>query len=70
MSLIKHLGHVVLYVTDPSTSAKWYADVLGMEIVTFNEQIPAAFLSFGRRDHDIALFQAPSGRTLGPMALI
>jgi len=36
-----------------------------METVTINEQIPAAFLSFGKRDHDIALFQSPPGRTLG-----
>jgi catechol-2,3-dioxygenase len=65
MPKIKHLGHVVLYVTDPTASAKWYNDVLGMETVTFNKQIPAAFLSFGERDHDIALFQAPPGRALG-----
>ena len=65
MPRIKHLGHVVLYVSDPAASAKWYNDVLGMETVTFNERIPAAFLSFGIRDHDIALFQAPPGRTLG-----
>ena len=65
MSRIKHLGHVVLYVADPTASAKWYEDILGMEVVTFNNHIPAAFLSFGKRDHDIALFQAPPGRSLG-----
>lgn len=65
MPQIKHLGHVVLFVTDPAESAKWYNDVLGMETVTFNEHIPAAFLSFGKRDHDIALFKAPPGRKLG-----
>lgn len=65
MIRIKHLGHVVLYVSDPIASAKWYNDVLGMETVTINEQIPAAFLSFGKRDHDIALFQSPPDRDLG-----
>jgi len=62
---MKQLGHIVLFVSDPTASAEWYCDILGMEQVTHHPGIPAAFLSFGRRDHDIALFQVPDGRALG-----
>lgn len=65
MTKIKQLGHIVLFVRDPAASADWYCDILGMEQVTFHPGIPAAFLSFGRRDHDIALFQVPDERALG-----
>jgi len=65
MTKIKKLGHVVLFVTDPKLSASWYCDILGMEIVVFNEQIPGAFLSLNERDHDIALFKTPDNRKLG-----
>ncbi len=61
MTRIRHVGHVVLYASDPDASAAWYCDLLGMEIVTRPEDFPAVFLSFGTRDHDIALFKAPGG---------
>ena len=64
MTRIKQLGHIVLFVRDPAASADWYCDILGMERVTVSEGIPAVFLSFGRRDHDIALFKVPDGRAL------
>ena len=59
MTRIRRLGHVVLYASDPDASAAWYCDLLGMEIVTRPEGFAAVFLSFGTRDHDIALFKAP-----------
>ena len=65
MTRIKKLGHIVLLASDPEASAAWYCDLLGMERVTAHPGIPAVFLSFGRRDHDIALFKAPDGRALG-----
>lgn len=65
MAQIKQLGHVVLFVNDPMASADWYCNVLGMEAVVRDDRIPAAFLSFGRRDHDIALFRSPDDRRLG-----
>ncbi len=65
MTRIRKLGHIVLFVRDPAASADWYCDILGMERVTAHQGIPAVFLSFGRRDHDIALFKVPDGRTLG-----
>ena len=65
MTKIKKLGHVVLYVTDAMASADWYVDVLGMEITNASDQIPAAFLSFGSRDHDLALFGIGDRRSVG-----
>lgn len=65
MPRIKQLGHIVLFVSDPEASAAWYCDILGMERVTTHQGIPAVFLSFGARDHDIALFEVPDGRALG-----
>ncbi len=61
MTRIRHVGHVVLYASDPEASAEGYCDLLGMEIVTRFEGLPGVFLSFGTRDHDIALFKAPGG---------
>lgn len=65
MVRIKEIGHAVLYVSDPKLSAQWYRDVLGMEIVIESTQIPAYFLSFGRRDHDLALFKQPNSGDVG-----
>ncbi len=59
MTRINRVGHVVLYASDPDASAAWYCDLLGMEVVTRAEHFSAVFLSFGARDHDIALFKAP-----------
>lgn len=62
---MRKLGHVVLFVTDPMSSADWYCKILGMKAVVRDERIPAAFLSLGERDHDIALFRVPDERELG-----
>ncbi len=59
MTRIRQVGHVVLYASDPDASAEWYCDLLGMEVVARSEHFSAVFLSFGTRDHDIALFKAP-----------
>lgn len=58
MTRIKEIGHAVLHVSDVTASCDWYCDVLGMEVVIAPAEFPARFLSFGRRDHDIALFQS------------
>ncbi len=65
MTRIKKLGHVVLYVRDAMASADWYADILGMDIVISSPHIPAAFLSFNDRDHDLALFGIGDRRSVG-----
>ena len=65
MVKINKVGHVVLAVKDPEASAKWYADVLGMDIMYYNEKGKMAFLSFGTQHHDIAVVKAPEDAILG-----
>ena len=65
MTKIKHLGHIVLHVSDPVKSARWYCDLLGMEVVTEMPSLSVIFLSFGQRDHDIALCPAPRNSEIG-----
>lgn len=58
MTKIREIGHAVLHVSDVAASSDWYCDILGMEVVIEASGFPARFLSFGRKDHDLALFQA------------
>lgn len=58
MPKIKEIAHAVINVSDLDLSTNWYCDVLGMEVVVPATGFPGCFLSFGRRDHDIALFQS------------
>ncbi len=56
---VRRVAHVVLYVRDPETSARWYQAVLGMSISATVMDGPykgGIFLSFGEHDHDLALF--------------
>ncbi len=69
MAKIGKVGHVVLSVSDTQASAKWYADVLGMELMNYTPGLEMAFLSFGTRDHDIALVKGPEGVELGSPGL-
>lgn len=69
MTKVNKVGHVVLSVRDPEQSAKFYADALGMEIVSSNTERRSAFLSFGTQHHDIALFAAPEGAEKGNLGL-
>jgi catechol-2,3-dioxygenase len=65
MAKINKVGHVVLAVKDPEASANWYKDVLGMDVMYYNDKGQMAFLSFGTQHHDIAVVKAPEGATLG-----
>jgi len=65
MTRIKEIGHAVLHVSDVGASSAWYCDLLGMEVVLAPPEFPARFLSFGRKDHDIALFQSADVATHG-----
>ena len=58
MTKIKEIGHAVLHVSDVATSSDWYCDILGVEVVIAADGLPARFLSFGRKDHDLALFES------------
>ena len=69
MARISKVGHVVLNVSDTHASAKWYVDVLGMELMSYAPEMEMAFLSFGVSDHDIALIKGPQGVELGSPGL-
>lgn len=71
MARISKVGHVVLGVRDPQKSVRFYTEALGMEKVNLLdlEGMKMAFLSFGERDHDIALVQVPEGQPVGSSGL-
>ena len=71
MARISKVGHVVLGVRDPQKSIKFYTEALGMELVNFLdlEGMKMAFLSFGERDHDIAVLQIPGDQPVGSSGL-
>lgn len=56
MPKINKVAHIVLNCRDVEASVKFYTEILGMEIVNFDTNRPAAFLSFGTQHHDVALF--------------
>lgn len=69
MSEISRVGHVVLNVRDTKEAIDWYTNALGMELMNHDQGMDMAFLSFGTRDHDIALIKAPEGVETGSPGL-
>ena len=69
MVRVNKVGHVVLNTRDVEASVKFYTEALGMEVVSFRSERPAAFLSFGTQHHDIALFQASEGAERGQLGV-
>ncbi len=67
MARVSKVGHVGLGVRDPQASVKFYTEALGMEEINVIElgEMKMAFLSFGERDHDIALLQVPEDEPVG-----
>jgi catechol 2,3-dioxygenase len=59
---VKGLAHAVVHVRDLARSVAWYHDVMGMEVVIPPGRMPVCFLSFGTRDHDLALCQVDDPR--------
>jgi catechol-2,3-dioxygenase len=59
--------HLSLFVADPEASAKWYEDVLGMEVTARGPDW--VFLSYGLKHHDIALIRAEEGARPGGIGL-
>jgi catechol 2,3-dioxygenase len=59
--------HLSLLVRDPEASARWYEDVLGMEVTGRGAQW--VFLSYGSKHHDIALIRADEGAEQGGLGL-
>jgi catechol-2,3-dioxygenase len=69
MVKISRAGHVVLGVRDPQRSIDFYTQALGMELVTFLEDMQMAFFSFGERDHDLAVIKVPDDQPVGSSGL-
>ena len=65
MARIARVAHVVLPVKDTKEAIDWYVSALGMELMAHDQERDLAFLSFGTRDHDIALIAAPEGVATG-----
>jgi catechol 2,3-dioxygenase len=61
--------HAVLAVRDPQRSIEFYTDALGMELVSYLEDMQMAFLSFGARDHDLAVMKVPDDEPVGSSGL-
>jgi len=59
--------HLSLFVSNPEASARWYADVLGMQESARSESW--IMMSFEDRHHDIALIQAEEGAHHGGLGL-
>jgi catechol 2,3-dioxygenase len=60
---IRELGHVVLQVTDLDRSLKFYRDTLGLPVVSQGNPRGRrmAFLSLGKKHHDLALMELAPG---------
>jgi catechol-2,3-dioxygenase len=60
------LAHIVLNVSDIDRSLEFYAKVIGLEVVTRNEERKIAFMSLGRQHHDLALIQRSGSEAADP----
>ena len=68
MGRIDRVGHTVLYVSDVSEAVEFYRDKIGMEVTRWDE-VPGAFMSFGRQHHDVGLFKVRGEATRGSLGL-
>jgi catechol 2,3-dioxygenase len=69
MTRILGVRHTALGVRDPQRSISFYTEVLGMELVTYLEDIQMGFLSFGQHDHDLVVVKVPDGQPVGSSGL-
>lgn len=53
----RSLGHIVLNVRSLAVSTPFYCRILGLKEVARNPELQMLFLSFGVKDHDVALRQ-------------
>ena len=63
MIKIERLGHVLLKTEDIEASVSFYCGMLGFELVEYQSDghDKMAFLSLGKKGHDIDLIQVPKG---------
>lgn len=69
MTNIAGVRHAVLGVRDPQRSIAFYTDILGMELVSFLDDMQMGFLSFGVHDHDLAVIKVPDDQPVGSSGL-
>ena len=69
MAKITGVRHAVLGVRNPQRSIAFYTGVIGMELVTFLEDMQIAFLSFGEHDHDLAVIKVSDEEPVGSAGL-
>jgi catechol 2,3-dioxygenase len=69
MGTIVGVRHAALGVRDPQRSITFYTEALGMELVTFLEDMQMGFLSFGEQDHDLVLVKVPDDQPVGSFGL-
>jgi catechol 2,3-dioxygenase len=69
MARIVGVRHAVLGVRDPQRSIAFYTDTVGMELVTYLEDLQMAFFSFGEHDHDLAVIKVPDEQPVGSSGL-
>ncbi len=69
MTRITGVRHAVLGVRDPQRSIAFYTEALGMELVSFLEDMQMAFLSFGEHHHDLAVIKVPDEQPVGSPGL-
>ena len=69
MTKFAGVRHAVLGVRDPQQAVRFYTEVLGMELVSFLEDMQVAFLSFGEHDHDLAVMKVPDDEPVGSSGL-
>ena len=69
MTKITGVRHAVLGVRDAQRSVAFYTEVLGMELVTFLDDMQMAFLTFGEHDHDLAVIKVPDEQPVGSSGL-
>jgi catechol 2,3-dioxygenase len=69
MARILGVRHVVLGVRDPQRSITFYKEALGMELMTYLQDLQMAFLSFGEHDHDLAVIKVPDNQPVGSSGL-
>jgi catechol-2,3-dioxygenase len=69
MARIVGVRHAVLGVRDPQRSIAFYTEAVGMELVTFLDDLQMAFFSFGEHDHDLAVIKVPDDQPVGSSGL-
>jgi catechol 2,3-dioxygenase len=69
MGTIVGVRHAALGVRDPQRSITFYTEALGMELVTFLEDLQMGFLSFGEHDHDLVVVKVPDDQPVGSFGL-